>query len=124
MSDRRTVIQQRPIVAPIMELAKQLRAAEPTLAALYSDQEVACAIAESIEFDRTNLSAGIAKALSSPTSAPHARNITKSVLNPEVRKSAATASDLSPRGFETAIRKAREDRAARPNEPEMTRTPK
>jgi hypothetical protein len=106
--------------------AQRIRSENPLLAATFTEQEVVKAIIAQIAENETSLDGAISKALLRPTSAQHSRNIAKAVCDPAVRKGATAKpeADVSPRGFEQAIAKARAQRAAQPNEPEMTRRPR
>jgi hypothetical protein len=102
----------------VRKSAQKIRAENPLLAAAFSEVDVIKAIIEATAEAETTLAGGISKALLDPSSARYSRNITKAML-PTVQKAvgAGNAADVSPRGFEQAIAKARTERAEKPNEP-------
>jgi hypothetical protein len=110
----------------VRKQAQRIRAENPLLAEAFTEQEVVKAIITEIASQETTLAGAIGKALVRPSSAPFTRDIAGAVCDPAIRKSATAKpeADLSPAGFDRAIKKAREDRAAKPNEPEMSRRPR
>jgi hypothetical protein len=115
MSDRATVLKQRAILAPLRKAAEKLREDNPLIAAAFSTDELVKLGIEQMIADERTLGGAISKALANPPSPSH--NVTGQMV--EVAKSAATRpeADLTPGGIQSAIKKAREERAAKPNEP-------